>query len=136
MNGKFNPKKNLIRAFLSKISTFFQFQKVQKRPLFSPPSYASVSVAEYETVSLYMAKYPWKCFNKLFWLCQGSEYAWSSYMFNRLGLKMPRLLNKPGLWIRHGCIRVRQSSEYVLCLTTSDIPSRSASILSFFWVRM
>ena len=126
---KEDPQGNISEIFLlDNLKTTFYMEILTQRR-----SYASVSVAEYETVSLYMAKYPWKCFNKLFWLCQGSEYAWSSYMFNRLGLKMPRLLNKPGLWIRHGCIRVRQSSEYVLCLTTSDIPSRSASILSFFY---
>ena len=41
--------------------------------------------------------------HKLFWLCQGSEYAWSSYMFDRL-LKMSWVLNVPGFWIWHGCI--------------------------------
>ena len=61
------------------------------------------SVAEYASVSLSMPKYPWKCLNKLFWLCQGFDYAWSSYMFDRL-LKMPRVLNKPRFWIWHGCI--------------------------------
>ena len=41
-------------------------------------------MAEYASVSLNILKYPWKYLNKLFWLCQGSEYAWSSCMLNRL----------------------------------------------------
>ena len=59
---------------------------------------APVSVAEYASVSLNMPKYPRKWLNKLFWLCQGSEYACSSYMFGRF-LKIPPVLNKPGFWI-------------------------------------
>ena len=68
-------------------------------------------MAEYASVSLNMSKYPWKCLNKLFWQWQGSEYAWSSYMFNRF-LKMPCVLNKPEIWIWHGCIRAKQSFKY------------------------
>ena len=37
-----------------------------------------------------IAKYPWKCLNKLFWVWQGAEHAWSSYLIDRL-LKMPRV---------------------------------------------
>ena len=55
-----------------------------------------LSVAEYASMSLNIHKYPWKCLNKLFWLCQGSKYAWSSYMLNKL-LKMPQILNMPWL---------------------------------------
>ena len=36
--------------------------------------------------------------NKLFSLCQGFEYAWSSYLFNR-PLKMPCILNVSEFWI-------------------------------------
>ena len=64
---------------------------------------APVSVAEYASISLNMPKYSWKRLNKLFWLCQSSEYACSSYMFGRL-LKMPPVLNKPGFWIWYACI--------------------------------
>ena len=39
----------------------------------------------------------------MFWLCQGSEYAWSSYMFYRL-LKIPQVLNVPGFLVWHRCI--------------------------------
>ena len=70
-----------------------------------PPSpwCASVGVAEYAPISLNILKYPWKCLNKLFWLCQSSENALSFYMFDRL-LNIPRFLNVPGFGICHGCI--------------------------------
>ena len=81
--------------FFPKIRPFFSiFNKEKGKPLPLPPSYALMSVAEYASVSLSVPKYPWKCLNKLFWLCQGSEYAWSSYMFDRL-LKIPWDLNVP-----------------------------------------
>ena len=82
----------------------FRFLKRAKEASPLPPLvFAPVSVAEYAPVSLNITKYPWKCFNKLFWICQGSEYAWSSFMFDRL-LKMPRILNKQGFWIWKRCI--------------------------------
>ena len=62
-----------------------------------------VSVVEYASISLNMPKYRWKCLNKLCCLCQGSEHAWWSYMFDRL-LKMALVVNKLGLWIWHSCI--------------------------------
>ena len=40
---------------------------------------------------------------KLFWLRQGSEYAWSSFMLEKL-LKMTLILNKPRFCIWHSCI--------------------------------
>ena len=46
-------------------------------------------------ISLNISKYSWKCLNKLFWLYQGYEYAWSTYMFDRL-LNIPWILNMPG----------------------------------------
>ena len=56
MNGKFNPKMNTIRVFLSKIRTLSDFQKGQGRPTL-PTSCASVSVDEYASISLSMPKY-------------------------------------------------------------------------------
>ena len=121
-SGKFNSKVVTIRAFFSKIKTLFSifkngrgdlpsssnFQKWQGRaPLF-------LRVAEYASVSLNIPKYPWKRLNKLFWLCQSSEYAWSCYIFYML-LKMPRVLNKPGFWIWHGCI-CKGYAEFWICL--------------------
>ena len=86
------------RPFFPKSGHFCRFSK--SAGLTSPlsPSCALVSVAEYASISANMPKYSWKCLNKLFWLCQGSEYAWSSYMLDRL-LKMPWVLNKPVFWI-------------------------------------
>ena len=83
--------------FFPKIWPFFSiFNKEKGKPLPLPPRYALMSVAEYASVSLSVPKYPWKCLNKLFWLCQRSEYAWSSYMFDR-HLKIPWDLNVPRL---------------------------------------
>ena len=99
MNGKVNPKVDTIKVFFSKIRSLSSIFKKGRGDLPSlSPSCASVSVAEYASISPNMLKHPWKCLNKLFWLCQGSEYAWSSYMLDRL-LKIPRVLNKPGLSI-------------------------------------
>ena len=82
---------NTIRAFLSKI-----------RKLFSP-QFCACEFGWICILSLNMPRYTWKWLNKLFWLCQGSEYVWSTYMFGRL-LKMNPVLNKPGFWSWHGCI--------------------------------
>ena len=101
MNGKLKDGHN--QGIFSKIRTPFSIIKTgQGRPSL-PPSCLPVSVAEYASISLNIPKYPWKCLNKLLWLCQDSEYAWSSYMFDKL-LKMPKALNVPGLWISHCCI--------------------------------
>ena len=114
LNGKFNPKMDTIRTFfLQNWGTFFDFQKGQGRPPPTPPS-KPVSFAEYASIYLNIPKYPWKWLNKLFWLCQGSEYAWSSFMFNRL-LKMPWVLNMSGLWIWHDCI-CKGYTESWICL--------------------
>ena len=64
--------------FFSKTALLSIFKKKwQGRPPL-PPSWTPVSGAEYASISLNIAKYSWKCLNKLFWLCQGSEYAQSS----------------------------------------------------------
>ena len=98
--------KNLIQrwtqtgAFFSKSGHFFQFSKtvVEASPL---------PIAECLSVWLNMHWYPWICLNILEnpWInCSNyacSQYAWSSYMFDRL-LKMPQALNKPGFWVWHG----------------------------------
>ena len=78
---------------------------------------------EYASISHSIPKYPWKSLNKLFWPCQGSEYAWSSYMFDRL-LEMPRILNMPGFWIRHDCIW-KGYTKFWICLNMAQ----SASIM-------
>ena len=91
-----------------------QFSKRAGEDFPPPLSCASVSMAEYALIFLNMNKYLWKCLNKLFWLYQGFEYIWSSVMFNRL-LKMPRVLNKPGFWIWHGCA-YKGYVEFQICL--------------------
>ena len=82
------------RPFFQDQNIFFRaFSKKGKRKFHpSPLCCASVSVDEYASVPLNIPKYPWKCMNKLFWLCQGSQYAWASYLFD-MPLKMPQVLN-------------------------------------------
>ena len=72
--------------FFPKSGHFFRFSK--KRGCC-----ALVSVAEYVSIFLNISKCPWKWLNKLFWPCQGSEYAWSSYIFDKL--LIPWVLNVP-----------------------------------------
>ena len=75
---------------------------------------------------LIMPQYPWISlnifekdlilwFNSIFWFwpCQGSGYAWSSYMFDKL-LKMAGLLNMLGSWIWYGCI-CKGYREFWIC---------------------
>ena len=95
--------------FLGALKTTFWKENLTQRwannrgGLPSPPREVAVIVAEYASISLNIPNYHWKCLNKLFWLYQGSGYAWPSYMFNRL-LKMPQVLHVPGFWIWHSCI--------------------------------
>ena len=117
------------KAFLSKIRTLFSILKKSRETFPLPSSCAPVSVIVYASISLNMPKYPWKCLNKLFWLCQGSEYVWSSYMFDRL-LKMNWVLNKPGFWIWHDCI-CKGYPEFRICL----IMASYASIMpEYVWI--
>ena len=100
-NERFNPKMDTIRTCFPNSRHFLIFKKVQGRP--SPSSCVPVSVAEYTAISLNIPKCWWKCLNKLLWWCQGSAYAWSSYMFDRL-LKMFPVLNVSGFRIWHSCM--------------------------------
>ena len=69
--------------------------------------YASV-MSEYASVWLNVPQYGWLwlnlaecsrvCLNKLLWQCEGSQYASSSYIFDRV-LNMPQILDMPGFWI-------------------------------------
>ena len=80
----------------SKIRTLFYFQKSAGGVL---PQYPPISLNILEN-------------GKLFWLCQGCEYAWSSYMFHRI-LKILGVLDVPEFW--NGIVsylRVTQRREY------------------------
>ena len=163
-----NPMMDIMRAFLSKVRTLFWFSKKAGEascpllssyvlvslvgpllssyvlvslvgPLFS--SYVLLSLVEFVSISLNIPKYTRKCFNKLFWLSQGSEYAWSSYMFEKL-LKITPVLNKPGFWIWHDCIckgyTEFQTSDYTwiipeyasTCLNTLNMPEHCWILLN------
>ena len=122
-SGTFFPK---IRSFF----LIFQERAGETTPTHPPPpppylhpspSCAPVSVAEYASVSLNITKYPCKCLIKLFWLCLGSEYARSSYMFERL-LKMPLVLNVTVFWIWQVCI-CKCYIEFWICLNMAQYAS-------------
>ena len=132
---------NTIRAFLSKSEQFFRFLNRVREASLLPPSCAPVNVSDYAAISLNMPKYPWKCLNKLFWLCQNSEHAWSSYMFDRI-LKMPRVLNKPQFWIWHACT-YKGYAQFRICLImapyASVIPKHASICLNvpqYVWTWM
>ena len=116
--------------FFQNQDIFFYFQNRAGEASPFPPSSTPVSVAEYALISLKIPKYPWECLNKLFWLCQGSEYTWLSYIFDRL-LKMYQVLNVAGFWIWHGCI-CRGYTQFWICLNIAQyasIMSEYASIM-------
>ena len=71
-------------SFFLKSERCIQFPKRAGKDSPLPQVAPPVSLSEYASISLNISECPWKCLNKLFWLWQGSEYAWSSYMFNRL----------------------------------------------------
>ena len=73
------------------------------------------------TFNICYPKYPWKWLNELFWLYQGSEYTWLSYMFVRL-LKMLLVLNLSVSWIWHGYI-CRGYTEFWICLNMAQYAS-------------
>ena len=87
LNGKFNQTMGTVRAFLPRSGHVFWFSKRAGATSLLLPRCTPVSMAEYAWISLNIPKYPSKYLNKLFWLWRGSQYAWSSYMIERL-LKM------------------------------------------------
>ena len=117
-----------IRAFFPKSGHFRFSKRAGEAPLLSDCT--SVSVMEYASIPLNILKYPWKCLNKLFWLYQGSEYAWSSYIFDRL-LKMSRVLNVPGFWMWQSCI-CRGYTELWKCLNMGQYASMMPEYTSIF----
>ena len=100
-NTRKKPRRETFWIFFQdNIKTTFWMENLSQRWSQSRSFFNSApeSVAEYASIYLIISKYPRKCLNKLFWLCQGSEYAKSSYMFERL-LKMSRVLHMLGFWI-------------------------------------
>ena len=60
-----------------------------------------LNVPQYTWPWMNIAEYPWICpkmLNKLFWLCQRSHYAPSSYIFDRVS-HLLQVLNIPEFWI-------------------------------------
>ena len=122
MNGRVNSKMYTIRAFLYKVRALLLIFKRGRWGLPSRPSCVPLNVAEYASISLNMPKHPWKWLNKLFWLCQGPEYAW---IILHDWQKMPRTLNKPLFWIWHvriGLHRVlNMSYQGSICLNNARV---------------
>ena len=56
-------------------------------------------------ILLNVPEYAWKCLNKKFWLCQGFQFASSSYIFDRV-LNMPQVLDMAGFWICHDMVTI------------------------------
>ena len=104
--------------FFQNQGTFFDFYKKGSEGFLPPPCCVPLSVTEYASISLNIPKYPWNCLNNLFSLCQGSEYDWSSYMFDRL-LKMTRVWNMSGFLIWRCCICKRYTKFWV-CLNMAQ----------------
>ena len=76
LNGKCNPKMDIIRAFFPKLEYFFGWEASSLFPRCAP-----MSVAKYLPISLNILKYLWKCLNKLFWLKKNFMapfYGWGS----------------------------------------------------------
>ena len=100
---------NLIQrwAFLSKSQFGLFFQKSGQFPNFEigrvglPPSCIAVSVAEHTLTSVNISNYLWRYLSTMH---EGSEYAWSPYMFDRLLNQVFRFYKKPLFWIWHSCI--------------------------------
>ena len=93
-------------------------------------------------------------FEKLFWLCQSSEYTWSSCMFYGL-LKRPGVPNMPEFWIWYGFIckgytesriwlRMAQYSMYDwlhlnsawICFSISYCPWMSLNMTEYWWMSL
>ena len=107
MNGKFNPKMDKIWALIS------IFKKGQVRPA---QLLSYLRACECGLICFNISECPWKCLNKLFWLCQGSEYAWSSYNARQAykdasGSKCARVLNMARLYMQ-GLCRILNMLEY------------------------
>ena len=84
--------------------------------------------------SINIPEYAWKSievFSELFWLCQGSEYAQSYYLFDNF-VKMYPLLNKPGFWIWHSCIG-KGYAEFQICLNMPEYTLISLNFPYHWW---
>ena len=62
--------------FFEKSGDFNWFSKKGRGSLPHSPLVLCLWVWPNIHLNMNVPKYPWECLNKLFWLCQGSEYAW------------------------------------------------------------
>ena len=136
-------------GFFSLKTTFWMENLIQRwtqSGLFSPKNQDTLhqQLRNYECswIFINVPKYPRKCLNKLFWLCQSSECVWSFYMFDRL-LKMPQVLNVPWFWMWHGCIckdhtkfwMSRYGSIHLsdLLIHTPECPRTCLNMAEYYW---
>ena len=116
-------RSNQSELFFPKSGHFFRFSKRAEKTSPAPPppplstasSCAPVSVAKYASILLNIPKYPWKR-----WI-NCSEYAWTSYMFDRL-LKRRWVLNKPRFWLWQCCI-CKSYAEFLIYLIMAPYAS-------------
>ena len=107
-------------AFFQNQSTSFWFSKKKK----TTPSCLPVSVDQYMWISLNILSNA--CI--IFWLCQGSEYTWSPYMFGRL-LKMRWVLDRSEFWTWHSFI-CKGYTEFSICLNMTQYASVTTEYVS------
>ena len=88
-------------------------ERFAKEKCLSVANNVSISLADNASISLNIPKYPWQCLNKLLRLCLGSQYTWSSFMFDTF-LKMLQVLNMLNFWIWNCCI-CNGYTEFWIC---------------------
>ena len=102
-----------IRAFFLKSEHFVLYSKKSRggSPLVAH-MWVWINKHQYPWISLNILENAW-----MLWLCQDSEYAWSSYMFNRVlkCLFMPQVLNVSEFQIWYSCI-CKGYTRFWICL--------------------
>ena len=105
--------------FKKKSEHFFWFSKNDRGSLHPSPLSCTPWVWMNKDQYLNIPKYCWKCLHNA--MCQGFEYACSSYMFNRV-FKKPWVWNVSEFWIWHGCI-CKCYTKIWICLNLAQYTS-------------
>ena len=125
----FNKRWTQSGSFFENLNNLYRFTKKSRGGFpYALSSTAPVGVAEYVAIFLDIPNYSWKCLNKLFWLCQGSAFVWSSNMFNRLS-RMPQVLNFPLNMAQYVSIMPEYDHDWILLSVTEYV------WINLFWLR-
>ena len=126
MNGKFNPKRNTVRACFSKIRTLYSIFKKDRGGLPSSPGCAPVSVAEYAPISL-------RALNMHYHLTcsadSGSKEAWVLNVARLYVKGLRKVMNMSA----YGSIRLNNAWIY---LTMPYYPLICLNIAEYFWMSL